>query len=432
MRIALVNVWPDSNKGACALTWASLELVLATFPGASVALVPTAVSPPDPVPFRHTAPRYPGVTILPALSDGEGLAAAAQLWRLAGTMLKIFRFAGDRPHENPTLEWLRTCDLVVSVGGVNFHSALGTLRDDPQLLIRSLPLLAAQRIGVPVVLVGAQIGPFKTRPGRWLVRRIAAKSAAVFPRDHTSEGELRGIEPLRSILFPDSAFALTVPRAGAQELFARRGLDSAAPTLALVISSALRASEGRDAHVALFARLSARLAESGVVRQTIVVLQTDEDLEISRELVQKLGLEARFFIDEDLDPDQLSNLYGSCRMVVSSRLHAVLFSLLAGVPAVSLAPEVTFKERAVLKILGLESLWVPSSAGAERAAEKCLEIVAQERSHRTAVEQAVSAARAQWDEVPQLLRKLVLEARRQREESVPVMLAAETAQNEGD
>ena len=99
-------------------------------------------------------------------------------------------------------------------------------------------------------------------------------------------------------------------------------------------------------------------------------------------------------------------------MVISSRLHAVLLSLLAGVPAISLAPEVTFKERAVLELLGLESLWIPSTTGPDHAVEKCLDIASKDQSHRRAVVSAVSAARAQWDEVPHELREIVQEARR--------------------
>jgi polysaccharide pyruvyl transferase WcaK-like protein len=414
LKIALVNVWPDSNKGACALTWVSLDLVFKAFPGASVGLVPTAVTPPDPAPFRHTRPRYPGVTVLPPLFDGEGQHAALLLWRLARSLGDILRFHREEHNENPTLEWIRNCDLVVSVGGVNFQTADGTLRDDPRLVIRVLPLLAAQKIDVPTVLLGTQLGPYATRLGRWLCGRIAAKSAAVFPRDRRSASELRGPDAQsRSILLPDSALALTVSSmTAARNLWDRRGLDIDAPTLALVISSALRANERHKDHVALFANVANLLVTSGVVRQVVVVLQTDEDRAISRDLAHRLELDHRFFLDDDLGPDQLSDVYGACRMVISSRLHAVLLSLLAGVPAVSLAPEVTFKERAVLELLGLESLWIPSTAGPHRAAEKCLDIASEEHRHRRAVISAVCAARARWDEVPHTLRGIVQEARR--------------------
>lgn len=432
MRIALVNVFPDSNKGACALTWASLDLVFKTFPGASVALVPTAVTPPDPAPFRHTAPRYPSVTILPPLFDGEGKGAVVLLWRLARKLAEILRFDRQRRNENPTLEWIRNCDLVVSVGGVNFLTAEATLRENPRLVIRVLPLLAAQKIAIPTVLVGAQLGPFQTRFGRWLSGRITAKAAAVFPRDRTSASELRGLDAQRrSILLPDSALALTVSTAGSGNLWARRGLDADAPTLALVISSALRANERREAHIALFAHLAKRLVESGVVRQAVVVLQTDEDRAISRDLVQNLELDPRFFIDDDLDPDQLANVYRACRMVISSRLHAVLLSFLAGVPAISLAPEVTFKERAVLELLGLESLWIPSTTDPDRVAEKCLAIASEDQRHRRAVASAVANARAQWDEVPHNLREIVQEARRvdKRQIHASAILRSEAARH---
>jgi polysaccharide pyruvyl transferase WcaK-like protein len=409
LRLALVNVWPDSNKGACALTWASLDLVFKAFPDASVGLVPTAVTPPDPAPFRHTLSRYPRVTILPPLYNGEGKRAAVLLWRLARKLAEVLRFHREERNENPILEWIRNCDLVVSVGGVNFQTCEGTLRDDPRFVIRVLPLLAAQKIDVPTVLLGAQIGPFETRFARWLFRRIASKSAAVFPRDRTSASELRGREvQSRSILLPDSALALPIPsKTAAGNLWDRRGLDIDAPTLAVVISSALRANERQQDHVGLFAHLAKILVASGVVRQVVVVLQTDEDRAISRALVESLELDPRSFLDDDLDPHQLLGLYGACRMVISSRLHAVLLSWLAGVPAISLAPEVTFKERAVLELLGLESLWIPSASGPDRAGEKCLEIASEDQRHRRAVVSAVSAARAKWDEVPQKLRAII-------------------------
>jgi len=408
MQIVLVNVSPDSNKGACALTWASLDLVFKAFPRASVAIVPIAMTPPDSAPFRHTMRRYPNVEILPPLFDGEGKHPVALLWRLARSLGEILRFDRERPSGNRTLEWIRNCDLAVSVGGVNLHTYGGTLRDDARFLVRMLPLLAAQKIDVPSVLVGAQVGPFDTRLGVSLFRRIAAKAAAVFPRDHVSASEVQRLEPHdRSILMPDSALVLELPRTGVGELFDRRGLDANATTLALVISSALRPEERSDDHVALFVHVAKTLLESGLVTQIVVVIQSDEDRAISLELARRLQLDPRFLIDDDLCPGQLSNLYGACRMVISSRLHAVMLALLDGVPAMSLAPEVTFKEHSVLELLGLESLYLPTKMGSDRIAEICLGIASEENQHRRAVVTAVSAARAQLGEVPQYLREVV-------------------------
>jgi len=408
MRIVLVNVSPDSNRGACALTWASLDLVFKAFPRASVAIVPIALTPPEAAPFRHTLRRYPDVEILPPLFDGGGKPAFVLLSRLARSLAELVRFGRNRHNRNRTLEWIRNCDLAISIGGVNFQTYSGTLRGDLRFVIRQLALLAAQKIDVPSVLIGAQIGPFATRLGSALFGRLAKKAAAVFPRDRVSASEVQKlVTHPRSILMPDSALVLELSPSGAADLFERRGLDAKAATLALVISSALRPDERSDAHVALFVHVARRLMESGRFAQIVVVVQSAEDRDISIELVQNLRLDARFLIDDDLDPAQLSSLYGVCRMLVSSRLHAALLSLLAGTPAVSIAPEVTFKEQAVLDLIGLESLYVPTRLGADRAAEICLAVLTEEDRYRQAIATAAENARAQLNEVPHHLREVV-------------------------
>jgi polysaccharide pyruvyl transferase WcaK-like protein len=406
MQIVLVNVTTDSNRGSCALTWASLDFVFEAFPQASVAIVPIAVTPPEADPFRHTRLRYPNVEILPPLFDGEGKRTLALLWRLAKSLAGVFRFDRKRQNQNRTLEWIRNSDLAVSVGGVHFETIGGTRRDDARFVIRLLPLLAAQKIKVPSVFVGAQVGPFRTRLGRSLFRRCAAKAAVVFPRDRVSASEVARVEHRRSILMPDSAFALNLEQSACYDLFERHGLDTNAATLALVISSALRPDERRDDHVALFVHVAKRLVAASLFTQIVVVVQCDEDRAISLELTRSLNLDSCFLIDDDLNPAQLSNLYAACRMVISSRLHAMILAMLGGVPAISLAPEVTFKEHAILDLLGLESLCVPTTTGPDRAAHICLAIASEADRHRAAVVTAISVAQLQLSEVPHHLREL--------------------------
>src|SRR5258708_28211827 len=147
MKIVLVNVATDSNRGACAVHWAALALVFEAFHGASVAIVPIAVTPPEAAPFRHTARRYPNVEILQPLFDGEGKRPFALLWRLAGRLGEILRFDRERRNRNPTLEWIRNSDLAVSIGGVNFETCGGTRPDDARTVIRIIPRLAPSVIG---------------------------------------------------------------------------------------------------------------------------------------------------------------------------------------------------------------------------------------------------------------------------------------------
>ena len=410
MQIALVNVASDANRGACALTWASLGLLFSAFPSASIAIVPTAETetPADPPPFRHTTRRYPDVAILSPLFDGRGGATLSLIFRLISSLSEILRFDRKRRNRNCTLEWIRNSDLVVSVGGLTFGTYGGEIRDDARFLTRLLPLMAARKIDVPTVFIGSQIGPFTTRLGGRLFGGVAANASLIFPRDQVSQSEVRrrAARP-RCILMPDSAFALKLPAVDMNEVFERCGLDASVATLALVISSALPPEHSGDTHIALFSRIAARLVESGLVTQVIIVVQHEEDRTISRRLAHSLQLEARCVVDDDLDPCQLSSLYGACRMVLSSRLHGVILAMLAGVPAISLAPEVTFKEHAVLDMLGLGSLCVSTKLDPVDAARLCLDIAGELDRHCRAVAAAVSVAQEQLAQVPYHLRETV-------------------------
>ena len=68
MRIALVNVWPDNNKGACALTWASLAFAHAFLDHAMPAVGSTVRAPPQRVTLWFTQPLEPAFSTLRVVS----------------------------------------------------------------------------------------------------------------------------------------------------------------------------------------------------------------------------------------------------------------------------------------------------------------------------------------------------------------------------
>jgi hypothetical protein len=88
-------------------------------------------------------------------------------------------------------------------------------------------------------------------------------------------------------------------------------------------------------------------------------------------------------------------------------MHAVILAMLAGSPAVSLAPEVTFKEHAVLDMLGLSSLCMPTRRGPLDVAKFCLDVAGELDRHGRAVVTAVAAAQEKLAEVPRRLRGAV-------------------------
>ena len=284
----------------------------------------------------------------------------------------------------------------------------GSLRADVGLLGRLLPLLAAGAARKPTALLGAQVGPFNTARGGLLFRSALRKSHAVVARDSITRAEVQRVVPAsRVLLAPDSAFGLALERVDMSGIFVRRGLDPALPTLALVIGSTLRPEESAESHAALFASAARTLLDASLVRQVLIVVQAEEDRAASRQLAALLGIETTCIVDDDLDPAQLTSLYGACRLVVSSRLHGVILSLLGGTPALSLAPGVTFKERAVLSVVGLGDLCVPTEEGPERLAEACIRVAADPVAFARRIGPAVRAAHhAVLTTIPAFLREL--------------------------
>jgi polysaccharide pyruvyl transferase WcaK-like protein len=149
------------------------------------------------------------------------------------------------------------------------------------------------------------------------------------------------------------------------------------------------------------------MRDAGSVAQVIVVVQAAEDRAASWQLAALLGLGAQHVVDDDLDPQQLIALYRACHLVVSSRLHGVILALVGGTPAISLAPAVTFKERAVLRNVGLEELCVATTDAPARLGDLCVRVARDRADYVVRIRAAVEAARhTLQSEVPRLLQQV--------------------------
>lgn len=115
-----------------------------------------------------------------------------------------------------TAAWVRRHDVVI-VPGMGVLEATLPLR--PWGFPYSLFLLCAsgRLFGTKVALVGVGAGPIGNRLTRGLVRRSARLAAYRSYRDAQSRDALRemGVDTARDGVYPDLAFALPTPRAGA-------------------------------------------------------------------------------------------------------------------------------------------------------------------------------------------------------------------------
>jgi colanic acid/amylovoran biosynthesis protein len=303
---------------------------------------------------RYGVERLPPLApIWPSRNGGPSKAT------IVGRMARDFAHPGGREH-------FRWADVCVSAGGGYLYddggrtSRLNTAR-------RLLPLRAARREGVPVVLFSQSIGPFASRGWRSLVARELRRTRRVIVREELSKRVCleMGVVPE---LCDDIAFTLEpgVPPATAPEV--------APGMLGVTVMSALPGVSGaghRRYVEALGTGLALGLRDE---RRTVAVISQvsahrgDDDVAVGRELSERLtesGVQARFVDLGAASDEDLSAFYGRLDLVVASRLHSGILALCAGTPIIGLS--YLPKTDGVLARLGLDR-WVLPAEGLDAGA----------------------------------------------------------------
>ncbi len=298
-----------------------------------------------------------------------------------------------RPGGRAHFDW---ADVCVSAGG-------GYLYDDGSrtarlnLFRRLLPLRAARRAGVPVVLFSQSVGPFRSRLWASLVARELRRSRLVIAREPVSVEVCRrmGVDPA---LCDDVAFALE-PEAAAE---ARAAPDA----IGVTVMNGLPGVDTAGHRRYLTALADGLEAALGGGRRPVVVIsqvaahRSDDDTAVGRELTARLdagGLDTTFVDLGDSSDAALSGFYGGLELVVASRLHSGILALCAGTPIVGLG--YLPKTRGVLERFGLDD-WVLPADGLDGAALGAMISAGLERNQelREHVQTRLPVARASAEE----------------------------------
>jgi polysaccharide pyruvyl transferase WcaK-like protein len=285
--------------------------------------------------------------------------------------------ASPRSFSSPdTLRALRGARALVLGGG-------GLIQDRTSLYnlpFSAIYVLLAKLFGLRVIGWGLGVEPLDTRLGRTLARFICASSAYFSVRDAGSKGLLvrAGVPPDQIAISADPAFLLEPEAAPLEEaepgprvLFCLRDLPDNRPGLnahyLLPVSLRRRvwprARAGNDRDEA-FAEAVARAVrvctlEFGANVSFLALWPGRDDRMIDAvvQAARRTGVpEASMHIERGSHrPGQVAALVGSADLLVSMRLHALLFGARQGVPALALA--YARKMRGLMRMLGAER-WV--------------------------------------------------------------------------
>ncbi|MBK0391971.1 polysaccharide pyruvyl transferase family protein [Ramlibacter algicola] len=377
MKISVLHAYSDSNKGDLAIVLATVKALKSNAPHVQIYLhsVYAASDPNFSFHHRHIAGHVDEVCShsipSPYIDDAahsalRNVLAAARLLRDSGKHYLNLILGPTKFLRNRSNELIQQSDLVLLKGGQYIYSDQGGLRGVLYLwrVLSSIHQSAQQ--GKRVVIMGQSLGPLPDGlPGR-MVAKALRKCELVVVRERLSlelaQRLMHGNTASKLVLAPDFAF-LIEPRepANYSEKFAF--LDDGdwigvtvvnwyfpgSPDVAAarrnyetqIIEACVQLHRAHGFRVALFPQVTVRH-------------HGESDLDLLKRISD--ALEARDVpvrtVVDDLAPEQLSYLYGRCRVLIGTRLHSCILAAVASCPVVAIRYQ-GFKTEGVMAELGM-------------------------------------------------------------------------------
>jgi polysaccharide pyruvyl transferase WcaK-like protein len=365
-RVVVTHMSRDGNKGDLAILTATVKQIREFVPEAVITVLSAELAADCSWKEEDTEwTRGLGVALLgtntPALRAFPG-GRLAWCLRLARAELAIWlvRLLGRRalrllaPPDRALFSALLEADRVVTKGGSYLHT-YDRSRDLVYLWRMVYPLRAAAAARRTVIPIGITIGPFSSRAAARWAGRALRRSPCVYVREAASPrvAATLDLDPARASVIPDVALGLERPRSPASS--ERR---SGGPRLGLALrdlpqrglglGSAARGSYRRSVLEASQAFLARH--PDGEIR---LIPQATEDIAFELEIAEDLDSTRAGLVALDGSLEQLLAAYGGLDLLIASRLHAVLLSLLAGTAAFHIACEPQ-KSLGTMSLLGLD------------------------------------------------------------------------------
>jgi len=225
---------------------------------------------------------------------------------------------------------LRDADLLISGGGGLIQDATSRLSPFYYLAILRLARLA----GTPYMIFAQGLGPLRCRLARWATARCFRHAAAITVRDEPSAQLLSqlGVTTSPVEVTADPALLLEpCPPHCTDELLREFGLSESTG----LIGIALRRWADSDV-VKPAAALIRHLHQSQAGQVLLIPFQPDEDMNLAWRVASEAAVPVTI-LDQALEPRELLGVVSRLDLLVSMRLHGLVFAASAQVPAVALS-----------------------------------------------------------------------------------------------
>ena len=345
--VAILNGYSADNIGDWLLIEASVDLVRARHPGEHIVVL--AMDP------RSLSPRIVGAEVIEAPISLERPPWIA----IMGVLLAYITACRFGPRRMRRLSSIRSA---YSVGGgflqVRSMRELGSV-----FAVHITQLLLMRRRRVPIVMLPQSVGPFRGRIPRFGARRVLRAFEETVVREEQSLEHLRALDTSRPHRVHQTADLAFWP--GLRRRDVRQGhtgpADGQALRVALVtrqwwFPGAADPDGEQDRYLANVACLIDLLSERGhtpvmVLHSTGPTVRGDDGIATSAIGRLTNTVPPIDDLSHHMSLDDVEAHYAGFDVVISTRLHAALMALRAGVPAIALGYE--WKSEGIFGDLGL-------------------------------------------------------------------------------
>ena len=276
-----------------------------------------------------------------------------RLWQFFQRKLGFFlpNLLWPFPFPKKFIAFLKTIDIVLSVGGDNYSSEYGF----PSFLIGVDD--QAIKMNKPTILWGASIGPFAKNKNieKIMAKHLSNMSLITVRETLSREYVKKNLSLQNTMLFPDSAFSLKPKHVDLSSFWP---IDNQDRVVGLNVSPYLqRFGDNSVDYVNEFCTFIETLIthhNCSVLLIPHVIFRSNasqDDLSIMRKIYMRLNhLTAKVsLIENQYDSAQIKYIIGNCKYFIGARTHSTIAALSSFIPTLSIAYSV--KARGINKDL---------------------------------------------------------------------------------
>ena len=298
--------------------------------------------------------------------------------------------AVPRFHFWKVLRTLRRCDLLVSGGGSLLQDRTSTRSLIYYLSIIQLAKLCRR----PVMLYANGIGPVTRPANRRRVKRVLDQADVITLREENSRTELlaMGVENPNMVVTADPVFTISgVDREAALADLRAQGIPTDKPLMGISV----RSTAGMAERLSGFAAFFDRAAKAYGCTPVFLVMQIPGDRLMSQRVKEAMTVPS-YLYESPYDPEAMMGVIHCMDVVLSTRLHTLIFSAKQRVPLLGFIYDP--KVESYLEVLHMPSGGRPEEFDPDQAMEALDSLMSRREAAVKELDQAVTQLEAAAEE----------------------------------